>query len=419
MGRTKLFLCGLLILALIPTGIVFSGGSTGGAAPRVPTEAERKSDEMAQNVDPKLMAADTRFAFDILQELVSEDRGQNVFISPLSILLALAMTYNGAAEDTKLAIAEALEFSEFDMEALNRGFKALLNSVVTADREVEVSIANSIWYMQGCEAREDFIQRNGTYYNAEIRECDFSDPGARDAINSWIEEATKGRIEEMIDRIPPDVVMYLINAIYFKGDWTRQFSESATREEEFTLENGGRKMVPMMHLVEELRHSRTDNLGLLRLPYGREKLSMYILLPDEGVNLDEIIGRLDEDSWNELRSRLEEKEVVLAMPKYRIEYGVKLLNDALTRMGMGIAFESRADFSGIGPQLYISRVLHKAVIEVNEQGSEAAAATAVEITKGEAPKPKPVEFIVDRPFLFTISDDRTGSILFMGKVIDP
>jgi serpin B len=416
MRKMNVFLSAFLLSALIPTHTVFSGGSTGNP-PRIPTESEQRSDELVNSIDPNLFHANTRFAFDILQELVSEDRGQNVFISPLSILLALAMTYNGAAEDTKLAIAEALEFSEFDMEALNRGFKALLDSVVTADREVEVSIANSIWYMQGCEVREDFIQRNKTYYNSEVLSLDFNDPGAADAINTWIDDATRGEIERVIDSIPPDVVMYLVNAIYFKGDWTHQFSESSTREEEFTLENGGRKMVPMMHVKKQFRHALVDNLGFLRLPYGREKLAMYILLPDEGEDLDAIVARLDIDSWNKLRSELEEKDVALTMPRYRIEYGVRDLKDVLIRMGMGIAFEPQADFSGINPELFISRILHKAVVEVNEQGSEAAAATAVEMTKGIPSEP--VDFAVDRPFLFTISDDRTGSILFMGKVVDP
>jgi len=418
MRKIKVLLTALTLLALIPAITAFPGGSSGGGAPRVPTEAEKRSDELAQSIDSTLIDASTRFAFDILQELVSEDRGENVFISPLSILLALAMTYNGAVGDTKLAMAEALQFAEFDLEELNRGFADLIVSMVNADEEVEISIANSIWYRLGFEAEEGFIERNETYYDSEVRELDFTDPGAAGTINRWIDEATKGKIKEMIDAIPPVTMMYLINAIYFKGDWTNQFSVGDTRDEEFTLENGAKKMVPMMHLEEEFRHGRGANLGMLMLPYGREKLAMYILLPDEGEDLHKIIGGLDEQSWHSLTSELQEKEVALAMPRYRIEYGVKLLNGVLTRMGMGIAFAfGPADFAGIAPGLFISQVLHKAVIEVNEQGSEAAAATVVELAKS-APS-EPVEFIVDRPFFFTIADDRTGSILFMGTVAEP
>ena len=415
MRRTYIFLAALLLLALIPGAVLFAGGSVADTAPRVPTEAEINSDELARSIDPNLIDANTRFAFELLQELISEDRGKNVFFSPLSILLALAMTYNGAAGDTKLAMAEALEFSQFDLEQLNRGFNDLMVGIVNADQQVEVSIANSIWYRLGYDVKEDFIDRNARYYSAEVRELDFSDPQAADTMNNWIDQATKGKIEKMFDSIPPETKMYLINAIYFKGDWTHQFSESATQDGEFILETGSKKMVPMMHLEENFRHAQAENLGILRLPYGREKLAMYILLPDEGEDLDEITSQLNEVSWNRLRRDLEDKEVTLTMPKYRIEYGVKILNDVLTKMGMGAAFAG--GFSGINPKLFISRVLHKAVIDVNEKGSEAAAATVVEMTKS-AP-PEPVEFIVDRPFLFAISDDRTGSILFLGKVAEP
>jgi serine protease inhibitor len=417
MRKKRVFLTALMLLALFPAGVALAGGSSGGGADRVPTETEKRSDELAKSIDSSLIDANTRFAFDILQELVSEDRGKNVFISPLSILIALAMTYNGAAGDTNLAMAEALQFSGFGLEELNQGFSDLMGSLVKADEQVEISIANSMWYGFGFEADDNFIERNKTYYNSEVRELDFSDPGAAGTINRWIEGATKGKIEKMLDAVPGDAVMYLINAIYFKGDWTHRFSERATRDEEFTLETGGTKKVPMMHIEQQFRHARGNNLGFLRLPYGREKLVMYILLPDEGEALEEIIGELDDESWNRLKSGLAEKEVALAMPKYRIEYGVKLLNDVLTKMGMGPAFEPQADFSGIDPGLFISRVLHKAVIEVNEKGSEAAAATAVEMVKS-AP-PEPVEFIVNRPFFFAIADDRTGSILFMGKVAEP
>jgi serine protease inhibitor len=339
----------------------------------------------------------------------------NVFLSPLSILLALAMTYNGALGDTSLAMAEALQFSGFELEQLNHGFSDLMASAFNADEKVDVNIANSIWYRLGFKAKEDFIERNKSYYGSEVQELNFDDPQAADTINRWIDGATKGKIKKMIATIPPNIFMYLINAIYFKGDWTHQFSEDKTRDEEFSLESGATKQVPMMHLEEQFLHGRGDNLGMLRLPYGREKFAMYILLPDEGEDLEEIIAELDEQSWDKLKSELETRVVALTMPRYKVEYE-KRLNDVLSIMGMNIAFGSQADFSGIDPGLFISEVRHKAVIEVNEQGSEAAAVTIVAMGKS-APPPR-VEFIVNRPFLFTIADDRTGSILFMGKVAE-
>ena len=414
----KVFSTALVLLALLPARLAFTSGSTetGRGAKRVPTEMEKRSDELAESIDLRLIDANTRFAFDIFQELVAEESGKNVFISPLSILLALAMTYNGAVGDTNLAMAEALQFSGFDLEELNQGFSDLMVSVVNVDEEVEISIANSIWYRLGFDAEEEFIERNKTYYSSEVQELDFSDPEAVDTINHWIDGATKGKIEKIIDTISVDMVMYLINAIYFKGNWTYQFSENATRDEDFTLETGATKIVPMMHMEEQFQYTRGNNLGILRLPYGQEKLAMYILLPDEGEDLDEIIGELDEESWNKLKSELQEKTVALAMPKYKVEYG-KPLNDVLSKFGMGIAFGSQADFSGIDPGIWISKVIHKAFIEVNEKGSEAAVATVVVMAKSEPPEP--VVFIINRPFFFTIADDRTGSILFMGKVAEP
>ena len=326
------------------------------------------------------------------------------------------MTYNGAEGDTSLDMAEALRFSGFTLEQLNQGFNDLTASVTDADEQVETSIANSIWYRAGYDVQKGFIERTGRYYRAAVRELDFSDPGSTDAINRWIDEATKGKIDKMLDRISPDAVMYLINAIYFKGDWTRPFSEASTREEEFFLETGGSKKVQMMHAADRLQHARGDDFGFLRLPYGLEKLAMYILLPDEGTFLEGIIGELDAEAWNKLKSELVEREVSLGMPKYRLEYK-KSLKDVLSTMGMGIAFVPGADFSGINPAIFISEIDHKAVIEVNEKGSEAAGVTVVEMVKS-AP-PEPMEFIVNRPFIFAIVDDRTGSILFIGKVAEP
>ncbi len=282
---------------------------------------------------------------------------------------------------------------------------------------MDINIANSIWYRLGFDVKEDFIERNKTYYQSEVRGLDFSDPASVDTINRWIGDATKRKISKMLSGISPDVVMYLINAIYFKGDWTHRFSEDYTRDEDFTLESGDVKTVPMMHINEEYRYSRGNSFGLLRLPYGREKVAMYILLPDEGESLDRIIEELNGERWKELTVGMEDGLAELALPKYRIEYGVKLLNGALSRLGMEIAFGPRADFSGISPGIFISEVIHKAVIEVNEKGSEAAAATVAEMMKSSLPRR--IEFTVDRPFFFVIADDRTGSVLFMGKVADP
>jgi len=384
-----------------------------------------ESDEVADSIDRNLVSANTGFGFNIFKELILEDKDQNIFISPLSILLALVMTYNGAVGDTNLAMAEALGFKGFDLEELNSGFHDLLLSIKNADSDIDLAIANSIWYKLDDEVKEDFIERNSKYFDSEVNEIDFFAPDAVDIINGWIEEATRGKIDKMISEIPEDAVMYLINAIYFKGNWTYPFDKNLTSDDDFYLPDGTTKKVPMMSQQENFGYYKGDNFSSIKLPYGQEKMAMYMILPDEGVSVDTVIKSLDVEKWNEIKESFYGSQVSLVMPSYKMEYGIKLLNNVLINLGMGIAFEpGLADFSGIfyrepGESPWISRVLHKAVIEVNEKGSEAAAATVVVMMESAMPVEEIIEFIVNRPFFFVIADDRSGSIIFMGKVVEP
>ncbi len=421
MKKIKTIISIVIITALLLVSVpIFSScAKDSGGINTVPVVSGEKSDELAGKIDRGLVGSNTDFAFNIFNKLIAEDSGENVFISPLSILLALAMTYNGAVGDTNLAMADAMEFSGMDMEELNQGFSDLMVSILNGDPGVKINIANSIWPRLGFDPKEDFVDINKKYYSSEVNELDFSDPGAVDTINNWIEDATEEKIKKMLTEIPPDAVMYLINAIYFKGDWTYPFEEEATFEEDFYLGDGSKKPVSMMHIVEHFEYIEGDGFETLRLPYGEEKFSMYIALPGEGVEIDSILEGFNSSVWNDLKNRMSNTEVRLAMPKYKMEYGVKLLNDVLTNLGMGIAFSPDADFSNINPDIFISKVMHKAVIEVNEKGSEAAAATVVEMVESAMPVDEMVEFIVDRPFFFVIADDRSGAILFMGKVVSP
>jgi serine protease inhibitor len=416
MNKSKIFLAAVVILAvtLMSSAVLFEGCSG-----LVSSVSEEESDEIAGEVEGDLIQSNTEFGFKIFNQLILEDEDQNIFISPLSILLALAMTYNGAVGDTSTAMAEALEFSGFDLEELNTGFKELMTSIENADDEIELAIANSIWMNLGFKAREDFIERNSKYYSSEVREIDFADAGAVDTINGWIADNTKDKIKKMLDVIPADAVMYLINAIYFKGNWTDEFDEGMTSDDDFYLADGSTKKVPMMNKWQELLYCSGNGYSGIRLPYGQEKMSMYIILPDKGENIDSLISSLDADRWNEITGSFSNKQIDLSMPKYKMEYGIKLLNDVLIDMGMEIAFGPGADFSGIREDIFISSVLHKAVIEVNEKGSEAAAATVVEMVETAIEVEEPVEFTVNRPFFFVIADDRSGSIMFMGKVMEP
>jgi len=243
MKKSKMILAAVVIIAVI---LMASSGCFWQFFDRVGGVSEEESDEIAAEVGGDLIHSNTQFGFNIFNQLILEDKDQNIFISPLSILLALAMTYNGAVGDTSKAMADALEFSGFDLEELNTGFKDLMISIENADSDIELSIANSIWMNLGFEAKEDFIERNKKYFSSEVREIDFSDAGTVDTINGWIADATMDKIQKMLDFIPADAVMYLINAIYFKGNWTDEFDESLTADDDFYLADGSTKKVPMM-----------------------------------------------------------------------------------------------------------------------------------------------------------------------------
>jgi serpin B len=208
--------------------------------------------------------------------------------------------------------------------------------------------------------------------------------------------------------------MYLINAIYFKGDWAQQFDRKNTFESKFQAGNGSTDKIMMMNRKGKVQYGQGDNYQVVRLPYGNGKVAMYCVLPTKDMAIDEFITTLDADRWQAIKESIAERdEVVLQLPRFKLEYGIKNLNQSLTTLGMGEAFTENADFSGIRNDVCISKVLHKAIIEVNEEGSEAAAATAVEMTV--TGMPEPLAFIADRPFLFLIVDEETGTILFMGK----
>ena len=358
-------------------------------------------------------SANTRFGFKLLQDLREREPGGNIFISPLSISIALTMTYNGAAGETERAMAEVLEIDRLDLSTINNSNKALRNSLDTPDPKVEISIANSIWYRQGIAFNPDFLERNRSFFEAEIASLDFSSPQATEMINEWVNTNTNGKIEKIVDRINPQTLLFLINAIYFKGNWQDEFDPSRTRQGIFHLSNGSEQRVQMMRREGEYPYLRGENFEATSLPYGDGQMSMYIFLPDRNSNLNKFMRTLNEANWEDWLSQFQDRQQEMVLPRFKLEYEVRL-NDTLEALGMGIAFGGSADFSGMGPNLFISEVRHKTFVEVNEEGTEAAAVTAVVGVKSLPPS-----FRVDRPFFFTIYDAETQTILFMGTVTEP
>jgi len=269
---------------------------------------------------------------------------------------------------------------------------------------------------------QDFIDVNQSYYYAEVSPLDFSDPGAVNTINNWVADKTNDLITKVLDGIPSDAVMYLINAIYFKGIWKYEFDESNTEEEPFYLDDGTTKDVPMMVQEASFNYLSNDLIRAVELPYGYGNYSMIILLPRENRTLDDVIDQLSNENWNKWLSEFQgEVPVQIHLPRFKFEYK-NLLNDELTNLEMGIAFDPfQADFSKINPyeQLFISKVIHKSFIEVNEEGTEAAAVTVVEISLTSADGDNIIPFYVNQPFLFAIKEKYTNTIAFIGKVMEP
>ena len=370
------------------------------------------------SVDEEIISANTLFGFNLFSELVREDAGKNVFISPLSISIALGMTYNGAAGKTQEAMAKALELKGMKLEKINPGYAGLMKDLKSSDPRVELLIANSLWARREVKFEPDFLKRNKEFYKARITTLDFADPGSPGAINKWVSENTKGKIKKIVEQIDPQTVMFLINAIYFRGKWSCEFDKSRTKDDIFYLLDGTEKSVPMMSQSGRYQYYRGKGFQAVSLPYGDGRMSMYIFLPDEGSSLSDFLAGLNRENWGKWLPLFHYMEGDIRLPRFKLEYE-KSLNNALESLGMGIAFDpGKADFRGMSDStLYIQSVLHKAVVEVNEEGTVAAAVTSVMM--GITSVPERFTFIVNRPFFFAIHDNQTNSLLFMGAVVKP
>ncbi|HYH03962.1 MAG TPA: serpin family protein [Bacillota bacterium] len=361
-----------------------------------------------------LVNANSQFAFDIFKRLNTTETGKNVFISPLSISSALAMLYQGANGDTRAEIANALSYQGIDISVLNSNYQSLLNNLKTVDSFVTLNIGNSIWYKEGLSVKSAFLNTNNDVFGATVKSLDFSKDDAADTINNWIANVTNGKINQMVNP-PLEGELYLINAIYFKGDWTEPFNPERTIKSTFNTGTGKTNTVDMMQANNTVEFGKGTDYSAIRLPYGTKKISMYCILPAQSLSIDSFIAGLNVAKFNEIKQSLVSREYFsVKLPKFKMAYGAQSLKTALNTLGMTKAFDSQADFSGITTApIYVDDVLHKAVIDVNEQGTEAAATTVVTL-----PTAVQDNFHANRPFVFFLVDDTTGSILFMGKATD-
>lgn len=371
-----------------------------------------------RSVNSKLVEANTKFGFKLFSEILKQDEKKNVFVSPSSIAIALSMTYNGANGETKKAMANALEFQSMTLEEINQSQRNLLANLKQANPKVQLSIANSLWAKQGIAFNPTFLQHNEQFYDAKVKTLDFNQPSATDEINSWVKDSTKGKIEKIVDRITPDHVMFLINAIYFKGAWSHEFDKKDTENRPFLLSNGNKKQVPLMKRQGNYRYYETNKFQAISLPYGDERMSMYVFLPKS--NLAEFQKNLTAENWQTWMKQFSSREGQIQLPRFKMDYEVNL-KTALSALGMDIAFGDAADFSNLSRSTTkIDEVKHKTFLEVNEEGTEAAAVTSVGIVATSIRiENEPFKMIVDRPFFCAIRDNRSGEILFMGSIVNP
>ena len=369
----------------------------------------------------KLTAANTGFAFDLLKQIVNGQPDANVFISPFSVSTVLQMAGNGAAGETRAEMQNVLKTAGLPAGPLNEACRNL-NQSLTSLPDVTLDLANGIWYQKEIQLQPAFVAENKNYFMAELAGVDFNNPKSADLINGWADKATRGKIRNVVQfPFPPLTRVILANAIYFKGKWAKPFDKSETKPHVFHLSGGVEEQTPMMSQRGRFSYQEGDGCQAVRLPYAGGRLQMYLFLPETNSSPAKLLADWNGDIWRDkILPQFVEREGTLELPRFKLDYDVEL-NDPLKALGMKSAFTRAADFSAMaGEPLYISAVKQKSFVDVNEEGTEAAVVTTVNMAGMAIIAPvKPFEMIVDRPFFFVIADNQTGSILFMGVVHDP
>ena len=373
------------------------------------------------SADPaKLAAANSGFAFDLLQQIARGQPDANVFISPFSVSTVLQMVGNGAAGGTKTEMLSVLKTTGLPPDSLNAACKDL-NQSLNSQTNVILDLANAIWYQKGVQLKPGFVSDNQDFFAAKLAGVDFAKPESAQTINDWADESTRGKIKEVVKwPLPPLTRVVLANAIYFKGKWEHPFATNQTRPRVFHSAHGDRQ-VPLMWQRGHFSYQAGDGYQAVRLPYAGGRLQMYLFLPATNSNPAELVAGLNGETWrSKILPRFTDREGTLALPRFKLDYDVEL-NKPLEALGMRRAFTPAANFSAMADEpLFVSEVKQKSYVEVNEEGTEAAAVTTGIMRATAIFQPlEPFEMIVDRPFFFVIEDNQTQSILFMGVVFNP
>lgn len=368
--------------------------------------------------DTHITSASNQFGFNLLNEInKTASEVDNIFISPTSVSTIFAFCANGANGETRQEIINTLGFQDKTMEEVDEYFMHFTNSIGSLDPKATLAIANSVWPASWLSVKQAFIDAGVKYFDAQTQTLDYANSDANDIINSWVEDKTNDRIKNLLDELDLGVAMVLVNAIYFKADWSVEFDPEQTHDAQFTYADGSAGTVQMMHKNDTVRYYEDQSMQAVEMYYGDSTFSMVVMLPKETYSTDDIIAGLDDEKWTAINNAFVSAEMNVYLPRTKIEWKSEL-NDYLQIMGIKKAFNA-ADFSNItdNVRLVISQVIHQSFLEINEQGSEAAAATAIVIRYTSA-GPASV-FRADKPFVLAIKENTTNAVLFAGEINKP
>lgn len=377
-------------------------------------DGESGLDPDLQTVAAKAMVeTNNEFALKFFSEVAGTEESENYMVSPLSVSLALGMTYNGADGTTAQEFGHVLGYT--DVAASNGFSQKLIKSLTASDNGAKLDLAQAIWIQDDFSVEQDFVEANQTHYDAEIGNLDFSSSNAVNVVNDWAYDHTNGKIEDFVKGFDASTVLFLANALYFKGTWKYEFDPNDTNEAPFYTANST-VQTPMMYIDATVPYLTNERFSSIILPYKNDRYQMMVFLPNEGLTTKDIVSEFSVANLNAWLDTYMEVELDINLPKFKMEYENEL-TDELVNLGLETAFSESADFSKINKDaaLLISKVIHKTFIEVNEEGTEAAAVTGVQIELTSAGP----SFMANRPFLYMIRDSFTGSICFMGQIGKP
>jgi len=370
---------------------------------------------------PQAINSSNEFGIELFNKAALTEEG-NIMLSPLSASTALSMLLNGCSGETYSQLQAALKYpADLTLAGINKAYQSLVDQLLTADPKVKLSLANAIFYRTGFSVKPDFLSVMSTDYEADVEGLNFGLPSALTTINKWASDNTAGKIPKVLDEISEQAVMFIMNALYFKGDWSYQFDKAQTQDRPFTSDSGIEHSVSTMRSEVGTRLTSGTGYRAAEMPYGRTNFTMIVIVPDS--KLVDFHQNLTNGLWQELTSSLDSQdeftEKIVQMPKFKFSYE-KYLNDQLKSMGMTDAFDPmEADLSGITDEsVFVSFVKQNTFVEVDEEGTEAAAVTTIGIELASIP-PQAQEFIVDKPFIFVIRERTTNTILFIGRVSNP